>query len=654
MDGGCRMDDKNPATSGDMGDQTTIFFSYSREDQARAIPIIKIITQAGFSVWWDGLLEGGVRFSEETEAALDRAKAVVVLWSKTSTKSHWVHDEATRGRDRRILVPLSLDGSGPPLGFGQFQVIDLSHAKMSPKDPCIQDMLRSIAAMHQVELSYIGRKTMPDAALFNRRTLMVGGAAALAVGGGVAAWLAGAFGEGAGTSHRIAVLPFSNIGGPSDQAYLADGLATEIRSSLSQNAAIQVVGQASSEAFERGKDDAVSFAKKLKAGLLVDGAVQVANGIIRVTIELIDGKTGISRPNRVFEKPVDDILLVQREIAGAITAELSSGLGASAAARMDIGGTTNVAAYDHYLRGKDLYSHGKNEADEREAIKQFDAAIAADPKFAAAYSARARALASVAGQYGSAAEIKSFHDAALQSARQAVELAPRFADGHSALALMLFQGDLDIKAAQKPFNLSRQLGEGEAPVLARFALYCASTGRERNAVEAVDRALLLDPLNALIYRIAGTVHFAARRYPDAIEALQQTLKLNPDLPDCHSRIGMVLLAQGKDREALPEFEADTHKWSKLSGVAIAQHRLGNEAAATAAYTELVEDKGTVSLYQQGQILAQWGKLEEATATLAKAYEGRDAGMTAALHDPMLDPLRKLPGFIRLLTTMGFD
>ncbi|MBX4389829.1 toll/interleukin-1 receptor domain-containing protein, partial [Mycobacterium tuberculosis] len=84
------------------------------------------IEEAGFIVWWDGLLEGGERFARITEEALERAKAVVVLWSAASTKSHWVHDEATVGRDRQRLVPISIDGSEPPLGFRQFQVIDAS------------------------------------------------------------------------------------------------------------------------------------------------------------------------------------------------------------------------------------------------------------------------------------------------------------------------------------------------------------------------------------------------------------------------------------------------------------------------------------------------------------------------------------------------
>jgi TIR domain len=106
----------NPTGSGDRSTQaSSVFFSYSREDQARALPIIAQIEAAGFSTWWDGLLEGGERFSSTTAAALDRARAVVVLWSQRSVESHWVHDEATRGRDRRILVPLSLDGTPPPL-----------------------------------------------------------------------------------------------------------------------------------------------------------------------------------------------------------------------------------------------------------------------------------------------------------------------------------------------------------------------------------------------------------------------------------------------------------------------------------------------------------------------------------------------------------
>ncbi len=646
------MSDSDPDLGG-QAPQATVFFSYSREDQARALPIIKLIEQGGFRVWWDGLLEGGERFSHATEKALDCAQVVVVLWSKASVRSHWVHDEATRGRDRRILVPLSLDGSEPPLGFGQFQVIDLSHAKMNAKDKSVQRMVQAVALLHGNEAHSIDRTAQISKTGISRRAVVAGGGAAAAVVGAFAAWQAGVFGGSGAGGNRIAVMPFSNLGGDAKQTYLADGLCAEIRSILAQNGALQVVGQASSEALSGSKLDSIAIAKKLKADFLVDGAVQVAGGIIRITSELIEGKSGINRLPQSFEKPMDDILSVQREIAGAISAKLTSTIAAAGSAKVALGGTANVIAFDHYLRGKDLYAHAKDEAEERAAITEFDAAIAADPKFAAAHVGRAKSLATVAGQYGSAAEIKQYFDSALLSARRAIELAPKLADAHSTLGLMLFQGDLNMKAARAPFELSRQLGEGEAPVLARFAVYCAATGRDREAIPAIERAVLLDPLNALIHRILGTVHFAARRYPELIAAVKETIKLNPDLQDTHCRIGMALLTQNQNAEALAAFEAEGQAVAKHTGIAISQRRLGNDRAAKAAMAWLTNDTETVSLFQQGQVLAQWGDLDAAVATLEQAYKQRDGGMTTAFYDPMLDPLRKLPRFIRLLKTLGF-
>ena len=125
-------------------DETSVFVSYSRADQKRAMPVIGALEQAGFRVWWDGLLEGGDNFLPTTDAALEGADAVVVLWSKVSVDSHWVRDEATSGRDRHCLVPLSLDGVQPPLGFRQFQVIDLSKWNGKPDTPEMARLVRGL------------------------------------------------------------------------------------------------------------------------------------------------------------------------------------------------------------------------------------------------------------------------------------------------------------------------------------------------------------------------------------------------------------------------------------------------------------------------------------------------------------------------------
>lgn len=106
-----------------------VFLSYSRDDLRRAKPIITALEAAGLSVWWDRRLVGGTEFSKEIRSELDAASAVVALWSSRSVNSPWVLDESARGRDSRRLIPATLDGTQPPLGFGQIHTIDLSRRR---------------------------------------------------------------------------------------------------------------------------------------------------------------------------------------------------------------------------------------------------------------------------------------------------------------------------------------------------------------------------------------------------------------------------------------------------------------------------------------------------------------------------------------------
>ncbi|WP_310496982.1 toll/interleukin-1 receptor domain-containing protein, partial [Sandarakinorhabdus sp.] len=173
-----------PATPiGPSGRPTTIFVSYSRDDRKRARPVIDALEKAGFSVWWDGLLQPGERFADSTSAALEGASTVVVLWSRISVTSHWVHDEATRGRDRKCLVPLSLDGSAPPLGFGQYQTIDISRARLSGNmagDAIMAQVIAAVAALHDpAAIAAHAAHTAPDTtkspAFISRRMALAGG-----------------------------------------------------------------------------------------------------------------------------------------------------------------------------------------------------------------------------------------------------------------------------------------------------------------------------------------------------------------------------------------------------------------------------------------------------------------------------------------------
>ena len=635
----------------------TVFLSYARADQKQAAKLAKSLEAAGLKVWWDTMIEGGAVFAKSIEAALSGCDAVVVGWSRTSVESDWVLDEAAKGRDLRKLVPVSFDGTVPPLGFGQYHAIDLSHWRGNADGEEIASLIRAIASATSKELPAPPRpaKGKSPPIFVTRRALLVS-TSGIAVAGvaGLIAWQRGIIGGSAQPSgNSVAVLPFENLSGDADQAYFSDGLSEEVRATLARNIMLLVMAETSSGKFRDRKDDAKTIAATLGVAFLLDGSVRRSGEVVRVAADLIDGATGFSRWSRTFDRSMRDIFAVQSEIADAVASALAAQVTA-ADAPVSSGGTTNIAAYDDYLRGRALYDLSSDEAAERAALARFDAAIAADPGYAAAHAARARSLTAIANQYGEVGQQEEYYAAAIVSAQRAIALAPRFADAHSTLGLVLFQGRLDAHAAREPFENSRRLGPGDANVLARYSLYSARIGRKNEAADAMRRALVLDPLNPLIHRAAGAIQYAARNYAKSIPPAEQALSMNPKMSRAHAAIGDALLMLGRSSEARAAYALEPAEDVSLTGMATVEWKLGNEQAARAAMTKLVADLGERVLYQQGQILAQWGETAAALAKLERAHVLGDSGLIYARNDPLLDALRGEARFARLLASIGFD
>ena len=125
----------------------SVFLSYARDDVAKARSVALALEKAGHSVWWDRHIKGGAQYSKEIEAALKAADAVVVLWSEQSVDSAWVRDEAAAGRDSGRLVPVKLDQTEPPLGFRQYQTIDLSGWRGRGKPPTLETLLEAVESI---------------------------------------------------------------------------------------------------------------------------------------------------------------------------------------------------------------------------------------------------------------------------------------------------------------------------------------------------------------------------------------------------------------------------------------------------------------------------------------------------------------------------
>ncbi len=503
----------------------TAFLSYSHADQDRVRVLANALEQAGIDVWWDTLIEGGAVFAKSVEVALARCDAVIVAWSKVSVSSDWVLDEASQGREMRKLVPVSLDGTMPPLGFRQYLAVDLLGWRGDASAPQIATIVRGVeavvgrsadAAAYRGSLHAPGSRSPPR--LTRRAILLATGGAALAGAVGVFAWRSGRLGGDppASTSNKVAVLPFKNISGDTSQDYFSDGLSEELRSTLARNLKLQVMAQTSSAKFRDHTEDAVTIASRLGVGYLLDGTVRKSGEVARITADLIDGHTGFSRWSQSFDRSLHDIFAVQSEIARTVASALAAEMipdpkvpAGSAGALAAEGGTRSAQAFDAYLRGRALYDLSADEASERAALAQFDAAIAADPDYAPAHAARARSLTAIANQYGKAGQLQELYESAIESAQRAIEIAPGLADAYSTLGFTLFQGKLDARGARAAVRAIEGTRRGRSHrARAVCAVQCArrpQSGRRRGhpAGTAARQAEPADSSRGGCHRVRG-------------------------------------------------------------------------------------------------------------------------------------------------------
>jgi tetratricopeptide (TPR) repeat protein len=146
-----RLADKPSLPRSGGGPMAKLFLSYSRKDEAKARGLTAWLERERHDVWRDeDDIGGGASFSSEIENALKDCDAVLVLWSAESVKSAWVRDEAGYGRDGGKLIPFTLDGTEPPLGFRQFQTIDLSKWRRHGEPPAAERVRSAIARVANV------------------------------------------------------------------------------------------------------------------------------------------------------------------------------------------------------------------------------------------------------------------------------------------------------------------------------------------------------------------------------------------------------------------------------------------------------------------------------------------------------------------------
>lgn len=630
-----------------------VFVSYKAEDQRRVRPLVEAIEAEGLSVWWDAEIGGGAAWRQSIEEELDAARCVIVIWSKRSVgpQGAFVHDEATRAMERHVYLPVKIDNVRPPLGFGERQALSLTRWQGNRADPRYAALIQAVRAIMN------GKTPQPHVAgtgrAIDRRLLLAGGTAA-AVGAGAGAWFLLKPGSSA-AENSIAVLPFANLSGDPAQAYFSDGIAEELRSSLARIAGLKVVARTSSEAVRN--DDVKAAARKLGVSHILTGSVRRNPSMIRIGAQLVSGKDGIERWSQVYDRAPGDALQIQSDIATKVAEALSIRLGDNERSAMGQGGTSNADAQNLLLKARDIVSHDDTGAGFQRALGTIDSAIALDPRYADAFSAKASIFATLGSQEAaSSADARRLFDAAEMEARRAIDIAPRSAAAHGALA-KIYMRTLRIRQGLKQFAIMASLPgggpSGSFNNVDEYAFALSNAGLAEAGLGRSRQMIAQDPLNPFSYVTMAVCLSAVRRYRDADQFIQKAVSLAPDLTWPRAFHGYYLMLLGDFDESAAVFANLPLGGVWTSWHAVLELRRGNPAEARRLLEQMQRAYGTAAHYQYAQVYAQLGQREQAIASLEKAWAARDAGLVGMLKDPLLDPLRSDQRFKDIVARLDF-
>ena len=477
---------------------------------------------------------------------------------------------------------------------------------------------------------------------------------------------------------RIAVLPFENLGAAED-AYFAEGMADEVRGKISGLPGLAVIARASSNDYRGTAKKLDEIADELDVRYLLTGTVrwQKSGGANRVRlapelVEIAGDAAPTTRWQETFDAELADVFAVQASIAGEVARALELALGGDEAERLAERPTSNLAAYDAFLRARGIASRGVDVANQKVAAAQLELAVEADPRFAAAWAllGATRSLIYSNGELSAelAADAKRAVDTALT-------LAPRLPEAHWALGSYNRLVARDSGRALAALRDGLALAPDHPDLLRNLGNVEQLRGNLREALAAQRRAAELDPRSGSNqYSLAITLLLMHRPREARVE-IDRGLEIAPGFIDLVARKLQSYVQEGdlagaraalasrpaaidattlavslityydfswvypdSERDRLlrltpADYENNRARWAE--SLARANARIGDAARARelaeearSALVEQVRDtpSSTILLGRLGTILAILGRREEATQSFERALELAPSGV----------------------------
>ena len=313
----------------------------------------------------------------------------------------------------------------------------------------------------------------------------------------------------------LVVLPFTNLSGDSAQEYFSDGITEDIITELSRFRSLFVIARHSAFSYKGRTARTRDIASELGVAYVVDGSMQRAGNRLRINVRLVDARADAQIWAERYDREIEDILLVQEEVAATVAATVGGRVEATRG-RQRIDGL-KLESYDCLLKAQALYYDFTRQSNER-ARELLEHAVEIDPE-------NARALAILAAVHSMDSWSFWVEDNArsqrlsLEYGRRSIEL-----DDTDSLAQALFAEILfdcgQSELAEHHFQRALALNPNDIAAHALYASKLAAMGRAEEGVAHIDIAERLDPFGLLwIPLIKGSVMFAAKRYEDAASAL---------------------------------------------------------------------------------------------------------------------------------------
>jgi TolB-like protein len=334
----------------------------------------------------------------------------------------------------------------------------------------------------------------------------------------------------------IAVLPFENLSDDKEDAFFADGVQDDILTKLAKVADLKVISRTSVMGY-RGKRDLRQIGRSLGVSHVLEGTARRFGGKVRVNAQLVDTRTDIGVWADEYERKLDEAFAIPSEIAQKVAEELHAKISAVEKAAIQQPPTSDLAAYDLYVRANNLLLTSFSSAARAKLLQATDLlnqAVARDPLFFQAYCqlAHAHGLLYFFGLDHTPARL-ALMEAAV---RAAFGLRPDGGEAHLARAENLYHGHLDYDGALAELELARRSLPNNPLVFAVQGYIQRRQGRWEESTRNFEHAIELDPRNFFLLQQIAISYGLLKRYTDEMSVLRRALAIEPD--DVNTKVAL--------------------------------------------------------------------------------------------------------------------